>query len=718
VTFSAARTLTAADWRSWGRCNVAVVGDGVVLQSSPAIEQTELPIDAVDLALDDEGAVYALGPSGTLTRHDREQGIEQRLWQPGPRSAFEPAAVCVAGDRAYVADRSGGRLVAISTRLQRQIGTIETGLATPVELATAGGSVLALDAGFDGLDGRLVRVGPAGQGEPVLDDLCSPLDLLVTGDLEGWVLEDCPDGPRLRSIDGERSLSLSSLRLASSGESLTPTRLARADAGTLVLGCRASDGEFVLCTYEPGESIATERHRQGSSWRSLVGEDDGPLYAAVEDGSCLELAATERYSTEPGTARYRGEVLGRLDAGVDEVQWHRLTLDLGRSASGTQVRVRYLATDEPSVGPPALSSLEGVADDDVAALSAVGVTSVWELASSDPEILAADVPSVTTEEAAAWRRAADDAIVWRTVDDPDPTDVLLEGATGRYLHVAVELRGTRTTSPRVNAIEAFCPRQSYLRYLPDLYQEDEVSAAFLERFLSIFESTFSDVEREIETITRYFDPGGVPSDSLEWLASWLAVDVDDAWPESARRELLARAPSLYKKRGTRVGLREMIELYLRHVEPPAPIPDRERPAAERPVAAGRSGRQVANADGGIDHGGGSPHELFVLEHRDLDGVESTAAREPFERALAGPQSFAVYAGPFARDDHCAAVERIVEREAPAHTCGDVVSLEQSFELAGNTFLGVNSTLIDRELELGQTALGGNAVLRGETDESR
>lgn len=716
MTFSTARTLTAGDWQSWGRSNVAVVGDGVVLQSSPAIDETTLPIDAVDLATDD-GALYALGPAGTLTKHDREQGIEQQLWRPGSRAGFDPSAVSVDGDRAYVTDRSGGRLVAISTRLQRQIGTIETDLVTPIELATTGGSVLALDAGGDGSPGRLVRIGQAGQTESVLDGLAAPKDLLVTGRQEGWVLDTPAGEPRLRSIDGERALSLGSLRL-SSGEALTPTCLSRGQEGTLVLGCRTSDGEFVLCTYELGVAVATERHRQGRPWRTLVGAEDEPLYAAVGDGTCLELTSTERYTTAPGTSRYRGAVLGRFDAGTDEVEWHRLTLDLGRPTSGTQVRVRYVATDDRSVGPATLEALDGVSADAVAALSSIDVTSVWELASSDPAVLSAELSSVSTSEAGTWRRAAADAIEWREVDIPDPTDVLLEGATGRYLHVAIELRGSRTASPRVNAVEAFCPRQSYLRYLPDIYQEDEASAAFLERFLSIFESTFSDVEREIETITRYFDPGGVPSDSLEWLASWLAVDPGDAWPESARRELLARAPTLYKKRGTRPGMRAMIELYLRHVEPPAPIPDRDAPGIERSVGTDVTARPVANADGGVQRGNGPPHELFVLEHRDLDGIESAAARAPFERALAGPQSFVVYAGPFAREDHRTAVERIVDQEAPAHTRGDVVGLEQSFDLAGNTFLGVNSTLTDRELELGQTTLGGNAVLRGETDESQ
>jgi len=715
VTFSTARTLTAVDWRSWGRCNVAVAGDGVVLRSSPAIEETTLPIDAVDLARDDDGAVYALGPAGTLTRHDLDQGIEQQLWQPGPGS-FDPAAVCVDGDRAYVADRATGRLVAVSTRLQRQIGTIETALVTPVELAIGGGSILALDTGSEGSAGRLVRVGPAGQTESVLDGVESPCDLLVTGRREGWVLDTPSGGPRLRTVDGERTLSPSSLRVASSGESLTPTRLGRVKSGAIVLGCRTEDGEFVLCSYEPGASVATEHYRQGRSWRTLVGVEEGPLYAAVGDGSCLELAATERNTVEPGTSRYRGTVLGRFDAGTDEVEWHRLRLDLGRQTSGTQVRVRYHATDRRSVGPGELSNLDCLSEDEVETLASADVTSVWDLASSDPAVVSAELQTVSEREAAAWRRSAGEAIPWRAVGTPDPTDVLLEGATGRYLHVAIELRGSRTASPRVNAVEAFCPRQSYLRYLPDIYRDDTASEVFLERWLSIFESTFVDIEREIETITRYFDPGGVPSDSLEWLASWLAVEVDDSWPESARRELLVRAPDLYRKRGTRAGLRAMIELYLLHVEPPAPIPDRDEAALERSVGADAGVDLVANADGGIARAGGPPHELFVLEHRDLDGIESTAAREPFERALSGPQSFVVYAGPFAREDHRDAVERIVDREAPAHTRGDVVGLEQSFELSGDTFLGVNSTLTDRELELGQTTLGGNAVLRGETDE--
>ena len=48
---------------------------------------------------------------------------------------------------------------------------------------------------------------------------------------------------------------------------------------------------------------------------------------------------------------------------------------------------------------------------------------------------------------------------------------------------------------------------------------------------------------------------------LAWLGSWLAIAVDDRWPEERRRELIQSAASLYRWRGTRCGLTQFIKLY-------------------------------------------------------------------------------------------------------------------------------------------------------------
>ena len=98
----------------------------------------------------------------------------------------------------------------------------------------------------------------------------------------------------------------------------------------------------------------------------------------------------------------------------------------------------------------------------------------------------------------------------------------------------------------------------YLRYLPRIYQEqDEVMA----RFLMLFESFWAPIDKQIDHMPLYFDPAFTPIKLLPWLASWVDLTLDDHWPEAKRRQLLKAAVSLYRKRGTRRGLQEYLEIY-------------------------------------------------------------------------------------------------------------------------------------------------------------
>lgn len=98
---------------------------------------------------------------------------------------------------------------------------------------------------------------------------------------------------------------------------------------------------------------------------------------------------------------------------------------------------------------------------------------------------------------------------------------------------------------------------SYLQYLPGIYQENN----FLGRFLLIFESILSPVNRTVENIHHYFDPGVTPPEAVDWLGSWLGLALDERWPEERRRDLIAAAVSLYQWRGTKHGLSEFLRLY-------------------------------------------------------------------------------------------------------------------------------------------------------------
>ena len=95
----------------------------------------------------------------------------------------------------------------------------------------------------------------------------------------------------------------------------------------------------------------------------------------------------------------------------------------------------------------------------------------------------------------------------------------------------------------------------YLFHLPSLYQSDDLMA----RFLMLFESFWSPIEGQIDAIPFYFDPKMTPSDFLPWLAYWFNMVLDEDLPDEQRRELIASAVSLYRKRGTKEGLQEYLE---------------------------------------------------------------------------------------------------------------------------------------------------------------
>ncbi len=100
-------------------------------------------------------------------------------------------------------------------------------------------------------------------------------------------------------------------------------------------------------------------------------------------------------------------------------------------------------------------------------------------------------------------------------------------------------------------------RSTYLDHLPGIYSEND----FLGRFLLVFESVLSPVERTIGNLHYYFDPALTPEGFLDWLGSWLGLVLDERWPEERRRELVASAGELYRWRGTRRGLAHYIRLY-------------------------------------------------------------------------------------------------------------------------------------------------------------
>jgi phage tail-like protein len=120
------------------------------------------------------------------------------------------------------------------------------------------------------------------------------------------------------------------------------------------------------------------------------------------------------------------------------------------------------------------------------------------------------------------------------------------------------MQGPRAPRPFERAAVAGQGRESeYLRYLPGIYQQND----FARRFLAIFESVLQPLERMVDNLPMYTEPELAPAEFLPWLARWVALSLDQSWPASRQRALIADAVEIYRWRGTQRGVKLHIKAY-------------------------------------------------------------------------------------------------------------------------------------------------------------
>jgi phage tail-like protein len=120
-------------------------------------------------------------------------------------------------------------------------------------------------------------------------------------------------------------------------------------------------------------------------------------------------------------------------------------------------------------------------------------------------------------------------------------------------------------------VELRHPPSRALNQLPAIYHDaldrleeeenDDQMMPFFARFLRGFDDALEPLERLLPVLHRYFGPYSTPSEFLPWLACWVALVLDENWPEMRRRRLIAEAFELYRWRGTRHGLLRYLEIY-------------------------------------------------------------------------------------------------------------------------------------------------------------
>jgi len=90
-----------------------------------------------------------------------------------------------------------------------------------------------------------------------------------------------------------------------------------------------------------------------------------------------------------------------------------------------------------------------------------------------------------------------------------------------------------------------------IRHLPSNYQNND----FLRGFLMIFQHVMNDTTITLDNMQEYFRPMESPAKFLPILADWLGIHLDTLGGEEEVRRFLQYAISLYRYRGTAIGLR-------------------------------------------------------------------------------------------------------------------------------------------------------------------
>lgn len=220
-------------------------------------------------------------------------------------------------------------------------------------------------------------------------------------------------------------------------------------------------------------------------------------------------------------------------------------------------------------------------------------------------------------------------------------DTALECKAGVALSAEADASAIATASATVD-LQA---KSRYLKYLPGLYQDDELMG----RLLMLFESFWAPIESQIDNLPYNFDPEMAPAQLLPWLAQWVDLELDERWPEEKRRRLLNAAVSLYRQRGTRRGLSDFLEIYT----------DQKPLIVERRARNFRVGKTPdAMLSSGVALGkDNQPHTFGVTLH--LPPLDS----------------------PKAEADRRKVIEAIITAEKPAHTgfSLNIVTVQEDLE---------------------------------------
>ncbi len=140
---------------------------------------------------------------------------------------------------------------------------------------------------------------------------------------------------------------------------------------------------------------------------------------------------------------------------------------------------------------------------------------------------------------------------------------------GPWLWLRISLRASPDGElPRLKELQVLYPNISLMQYLPAIFQGDvsartplaRDSGAMLRRMVGVLETTTQGLDRNIAALAGNLQAATASGTWLNYMARWFDLPWHDALPVATRRSLLENGEELLAKRGTRDGLRRLVEL--------------------------------------------------------------------------------------------------------------------------------------------------------------
>lgn len=235
-------------------------------------------------------------------------------------------------------------------------------------------------------------------------------------------------------------------------------------------------------------------------------------------------------------------------------------------------------------------------------------------------------------------------------DFREAEDVLFTNVTGRFLRLRIHFRRKNDAHVRITRMKICFPKQTWLSYLPELYQEQEDS--FLERYLGIFQALYEERTERIARIPQQLSPFTESGEALRELSGWFAIGDEGFWNEEQKRYLILHTARLLRIRGTAEYVKELLFL-------------------------------------------GTGRTVYIVEYGQLMPYFDGGKEEERLKRLytAGPYEFAVVIDTRKQEENeLYRVGRIVEMAKPAYMACRIIAPPPYLFLGRHSYLGINSVL--------------------------